>query len=128
MADGRRRWSGRGPASGTRLGEPTMVEWGRERRRWSWEKEGQGRHFRAQLKHMQKLQKLNCCIYYCYTQDNYRCGSSFLVYMASESRRAVPRLIQWSGSALPDFKSTMIMNEGRSREPVRIGYKYIGQE
>jgi len=46
--------------------------------------------------------------------------------MASASRSAVPRKIQCSGSTFPLRSSTITMNEGRSRDPVRSGYRYIG--
>lgn len=47
-------------------------------------------------------------------------------YVASDSSSAVPRMTQWSGSAAPERRSTCIMNDGRSRVPVRTGYKYSG--
>ena len=44
-------------------------------------------------------------------------------YMASASSIATPRLVQNSPSLRPDFKSQAIMKDGRSRVPVRTGYK-----
>jgi hypothetical protein len=38
----------------------------------------------------------------------------------------VPRFTQNSGSMDPDLSSTGIMNDGRSRVPVRTGYMYRG--
>lgn len=47
-------------------------------------------------------------------------------YEDKESSSAVPRFTQNSGSMDPDFSSTGIMKEGRSRVPVRTGYMYSG--
>jgi len=50
-----------------------------------------------------------------------------LPQVESDKSSAVPLMIQWSGSAVPAFRSTDPMNDGRSRVPVRIGYRYRGQ-
>eukprot|EP00961_Rhodomonas_salina_P041133 553642-Rhodomonas_salina.1 len=42
-------------------------------------------------------------------------------HVIKESWIAVPLLIQWSASNLPDLRSMVIMYDGRSRVPVRIG-------
>ena len=47
-------------------------------------------------------------------------------HVASERRSAVPRLIQKSESPSPPLRSTKIMKDGRSRDPVLTGYMYSG--
>lgn len=41
--------------------------------------------------------------------------------VATESSKAVPRLVHWSAEKCPAFKSTQIIKDGRSRVPVLIG-------
>jgi len=48
-------------------------------------------------------------------------------YEDSESNIATPRLVQKSESCAPDLMSAAIMKDGRSLEPVLIGYMYNGQ-
>lgn len=43
------------------------------------------------------------------------------LYVSSESRRAVPRFIQWSGLAAPLFRSTLTTKEALSAVPALSG-------
>ena len=47
-------------------------------------------------------------------------------HSAKDNNNAVPLFVHVFEVTLPDFRSTLMMNEGLSRVPVRIGYMYNG--